>query len=58
MNEIHDKSEIKKINEIKDKNEIKLKNEIKKKNKIKDIKDKDEKLENFIEDNQMDIDEK
>ena len=58
LNEIQDKSEIKKINEIKDKNEIKLKNEIKKKNKIKDIKDKDEKLENFIEDNQMDIDEK
>ena len=58
FNEIQDKSEIKKINEIKDKNEIKLKNEIKKKNKIKDIKDKDEKLENFIEDNQMDIDEK
>ena len=56
LNEIQDKSEIKKINEIEDKNEIKVKNEIKKKNKIKNIKDKDEKVQNLIEDNQMDID--
>ena len=61
IKELNDKNEIKEISdksEIHVINETKVKKDNNKANKIKDTKDKDEKEENLIEDNQMNIEEK